>query len=63
MSKPPGPREQALREMREARFTEQAKINVGIRKAAAAGKELLETVQKVSARMKAKPAKGKRRKK
>lgn len=58
MSKPPGPREQALREMREARFEEQKKIEQGIRTAARAGKELLE--QKVAAtseRMKNKPVK------
>lgn len=64
MSKnPPGPREQALREMREARFEQNAKIATGIRKAAAAGKELLEKVKATSERMKAKPAKGKRKKK
>jgi hypothetical protein len=64
MSDKIGPRERALREMREARFTENAKINVGIRKAAAAGKELLEQrVKATSERMKAKSAKGKRKKK
>jgi len=58
MSKEPGPREKALREMREARFTENAKITVGIRKAAAAGKEVLEReVEATAARMKNKPAK------
>ena len=63
--KEPGPREKALREMREARFAENAKINVGIRKAAAAGKEVLEqTVKQTSERMKNKPvkkSKGKRK--
>jgi hypothetical protein len=64
MSKEMGPREKALREMREARFTENAKISTGIRKAAAAGKELLESRVKATAeRMKNKPAKGKRKKK
>jgi hypothetical protein len=64
MSKEPGPREKALREMREARFAENAKITTGIRKAAAAGKEVLESRVKATAeRMKNKPAKGKRRKK
>jgi hypothetical protein len=64
MSKEPGPREKALREMREARFTENAKITTGIRKAAAEGKAVLEQkVKATSARMKAKPAKGKRKKK
>jgi len=53
-----GPREAALRAMREARFTENAKINVGIRKAAAAGKEVLERkVEATAARMKNKPTK------
>lgn len=49
--------------MREARFEEQAKIQTGIRRAAAAGKDLLE--QKVAAtaeRMKNKPAKKRKRK-
>lgn len=41
MSDKMGPRERALREMREARFAERAKITTGIRKAAAAGKEVL----------------------
>jgi hypothetical protein len=64
MSKEMGPRERALREMREARFAENAKISTGIRKAAAAGKELLESRLKATAeRMAKKPAKGKRRKK
>jgi len=50
--------------MREARFEEQTKINVGIRKAAAAGKEVLErSVKEASERMRNKPAKGKRIKK
>lgn len=63
MSKEMGPRERALREMREARFEEQAKVAAGIRRAAAAGKDLLE--QKVAAtaeRMKNKPAKKRKRK-
>ena len=56
--KEPGPREKALREMREARFAENAKLTTGIRKAAAAGKEVLEqTVKATSERMKNKPAK------
>jgi hypothetical protein len=63
MSKEPGPREKALREMREARFTENAKITTGIRKAAAAGKEVLESrVKQTAERMKNKPAKKGRRK-
>jgi hypothetical protein len=62
MSKEMGPRERALREMREARFAENAKISTGIRKAAAAGKELLESRVKATAeRMKNKTKK--RRKK
>lgn len=49
--------------MREARFTENAKITTGIRKAAAAGKAVLEQkVKATSARMKAKPAKKGKRK-
>jgi hypothetical protein len=64
MSREPGPREKALREMREARFAENAKIATGIRKAAAAGKEVLETRVKATAeRMKNKPAKKARKKK
>lgn len=55
MTREPGPREKALREMREARFTENAKITTGIRKAAAAGKELLEKVKATSERMAKKP--------
>ena len=39
--KPPGPREAALRAMREARFEEQKKVDQGIRTAAAAGKAVL----------------------
>jgi len=63
MSKEIGPREKALREMREARFTENAKITTGIRKAAAEGKAVLEQkVKATSARMKAKPAKRKKKK-
>jgi hypothetical protein len=59
-----GPRERALREMREARFAENAKITTGIRKAADAGKAVLEArVKATSERMKNKPAKGKRKKK
>lgn len=42
MSKEPGPREKALREMREASFTENAKITAGIRRAAAEGKRIIE---------------------
>lgn len=75
MSKEPGPREKALREMREARFTENAKITIGIRRAAAEGKMLLDmaplpkplvrklkkAVDTASERMKNKPAKGKRK--
>ena len=65
MSKEPGPREKALREMREARFAENAKLTTGIRKAAAAGKEVLEqTVKATAERMKNKPvkkSKGKRK--
>lgn len=62
--RPLGPKEAAQRAMREARFEEQAKINVGIRKAAAAGKDVLErSVKEASERIKAKPVKGKRRKK
>lgn len=57
MSREPGPREKVLREMREARFAENAKITTGIRKAAAAGAELLEKVKATSERMKNKPAK------
>jgi hypothetical protein len=63
MSKEPGPRERALREMREARFAENAKISTGIRKAAAAGADLLQKVKATSERMKNKPAKGKRKRK
>lgn len=61
MTKPPGPREQALREMREARFEQQKQIEVGIRKAAAAGKDLLEKVKSVSERMRNKPVKRKKK--
>lgn len=64
MSKEPGPRERALREMREARFAENARIAGGIRRAAAEGKAVLEQrVKSTAERMKNKPAKGKRRKK
>lgn len=77
MSKEPGPREKALREMREARFAENAKISTGIRRAAAEGKALLamaplpktikrklqKAVDQTAERMKNKPAKGKRKKK
>ena len=57
MSKEMGPREKALREMREASFTENAKITAGIRRAAAEGKAILEQkVKTVSDRMKNKPA-------
>lgn len=64
MSKEPGPREKALREMREAKFAENAKIFGGIRRAAAEGKSVLEQRVKATAeRMKNKPAKGKRKKK
>lgn len=52
-----------LREAKMARNSERAKVEAGIRKAAAAGKELLEQVEATSKRMKAKPAKGKRKKK
>ena len=63
MSKEIGPRERALREMREALFERQKTIEVGIRKAAAAGKELLERkVQEASERIKNKPAKKAKRK-
>ena len=62
MSKPPGPREQALREMREARFEQQKKIEAGIRTAARAGKEVLErSVREASERIKKKPRKGKKK--
>jgi len=62
MSRPPGPREQALRDMREARFEQQKKVEKGIRDAARAGAELLERVKATSERMKNKPArKGKKR--
>jgi len=54
MSGVPGPREAALRALREARFEEQKKIEHGIRMAAAAGKAVL---------VKKKPAKVKRSKK
>lgn len=57
MSKEPGVREKALRAMREARFEQNAKITTGIRKAAAAGKDLLEKFKSTSERMKNKPAK------
>jgi hypothetical protein len=58
MSKEPGPREKALREMREARFAENAKIATGIRRAAAEGKAVLEQRVKATAdRMKNKPRK------
>ena len=60
--KPPGPKEAAQRAMREARFEEQAKINTGIRKAAAAGKELIEKVRETSERMKNKPVKKRKKK-
>lgn len=77
MSREPGPREKALREMREARFAENAKIATGIRRAAAEGKAIIEltnlpkvtkrklkkAIDIVSERMKNKPAKGKRKKK
>lgn len=64
MSDKIGPRERALREMREARFAENAKITTGIRRAAAAGKAVLEQkVRAASERMKSKPAKGKRKRK
>lgn len=63
MSKPPGPKEQAQREMREARFEEQKKIEHGIRAAARAGKDLLEKkVAATSERMKNKPVKKARKK-
>jgi len=39
--KPPGPREAALRAMREARFEEQKKVDQGIRAAAAAGNAVI----------------------
>lgn len=52
-----------LREAKMARNVAKAKVEAGIRKAAAVGKELLEQVDATSKRMKAKPAKGKRKKK
>ena len=62
MTKPPGPREQALREMREARFEQQKQIEVGIRRAAAAGKEVLErSVKEAAERMRNKPVKKKKK--
>lgn len=77
MSKEPGPREKALREMREARFAENAKITTGIRRAAAEGavilalaplpktlkRKLKKAIDATSERMAKKPAKGKRKKK
>lgn len=64
MSKDIGPRERALREMREARFERQKTVEAGIRKAAAAGKEVLDrSVRETAERMKNKPAKKKARKK
>lgn len=64
MSKEMGPRERALREMREARFTENAKITAGIRRAAAEGKTVLEQkIKATSERMKNKPAKKQKGKK
>lgn len=58
MTKPPGPREQALRAMREARFEQQKKIEHGIRTAARAGKEVLERkVSEASERIRSKPTK------
>jgi len=49
--------------MREARFEEQTKITAGIRKAAAAGKEVLErSVKEASERMKNKPVKKRKQK-
>lgn len=50
MTKPPGPREAALRAMREARFEERSKVHSGIQKAAAAGKEVLERSVKAAAK-------------
>lgn len=44
--KPPGPKEEAQRAMREARFEEQKKIENGIRMAAAAGKAVLDRKKK-----------------
>lgn len=44
--KPPGPREAALRAMREARFEEQKKIEQGIRAAAAEGRVVLDRKKK-----------------
>lgn len=46
MPKEIGPREKALREMREASFTENAKITAGIRRAAAEGKAVIEKTKK-----------------
>jgi hypothetical protein len=73
MSKEMGPKERAQREMREARFTENAKITTGIRKAAAEGLAILErqrsvgksklgeAIREATERMKNRPAKGKRK--
>ena len=64
MNKPIGPKEAAQRAMREARFEQQRQIEVGIRKAAAAGKEVLERkVKEASERIKNKPAKKRGKKK
>ena len=50
--KPPGPREAALRAMREARFEERNKVHSGIRKAAEAGKVVLNRKAKKKAKKK-----------
>jgi hypothetical protein len=68
VSKPPGPREQALREMREAKYAEMQKASDDLRavhrraeKAAKVGQALVDRINEASERMKNKPVK--RRKK
>jgi hypothetical protein len=64
MTKPPGPREQALREMREAKYAEMQKASDDARavtrraeKAAKLGQALVDRINETSERMKNKPVK------
>jgi hypothetical protein len=68
MSKPPGPREQALREMREAKYAELEKATNEARartrsaeKAAKVGQALVDRINEASERMRNKPAKKKKK--
>lgn len=70
MSKPPGPRELALREMREAKYAEVQKASDDLRaahrraeKAAKVGQALVDRINETSERMKNKPVRKKAKRK